>query len=378
MRVYFLPRPAQAMGVQQGRAMPADTPPPTPASVSLKGIINTNDDPFRCAACLELIECGGDVVMSYCCGKSECVKCDNAGKSYDEKADRCLLCNTTNISGIGTIKKQAKKGHAWAQTALGGRYVRGDEVMHSLYDAVRWFRKAAAKGHPGAMLNLSFSCRMGEGCCRDLVEARDWAQKAAIFDHFKNGSISELALIAIEYSLSGKRDEAQSTLSAMLEMDTEKFASSAATQHNLGCLYYRAGDNSSALKWFSKCGMQGEYSVNAACCAMKCCRKLQRYAEAKLWLSIASSSWARHGIPDTWAEIVPHLQQRLRTLRQSCKVCSAPLHRVNRKLCKGCTAYCYCSRDCQKVHWNRSEDGHREECKRVTELKEKLAVKNSR
>ena len=340
------------------------------SSHPLKGILNANGDPFRCASCLKNIGyCDGSVI-SYCCGKCVCANCSNAGKSYDE-AKRCRLCNSTTVNSIGLIKKQAKKGHAWAQTALGVKYDQGKKVTHSFYDSVRWYRKAAAKGHPGAMLNLSISCRLGEGCSRDLVEARAWAQKVVVCgsDRFKDIGIGELALIGVEYYHSGKRDEAQSALSAVLEMDIEKLATSATTQCNLGCLYDNAGDYSSALKWYSTTFLNQDYGADAAYYAMDCCWKLQRLAEAKLWLSFGSRA-GQKGIPDDWTRNIPRVQQRLRNLRQSCKVCSAPLDRSNRKLCKECKAYCYCSRECQKVHWNRSEDGHREECKRVTELRE--------
>ena len=342
----------------------------TPASLSLKGILNTNDDPFRCATCLESTECGREVVIKYCCGKVVCMDCCKAGKNIDRNSGRCLLCHATNIGSIGLLKKQAKRGHPWAQAQLGLESERGKKLAQSHYEAVRWYRKAAAKGHPGAMLNLSFSCRQGEGCNRDLAEAKAWAQKAARIDDFRDDSIGELALIGMQYYQSGKRDEAQSTLSAILEMDTEKFATSLATQYNLGRLYHRSGDDASALKLFSKCAMQGGYGADAAaCCAIECCWQLQRVAEAKFWLPFAKIG---EEIPDFLAGKVPDFQQHLRDLRQSCKVCSAPLDRSNRKLCKGCKAYCYCSRDCQKAHWNRSEDGHREECKRVTELEETL------
>ena len=358
--------------------MPADDPPPSPAAlVSLKGIYNTNDDPFRCATCLESMECVRDVVINFCCGKAACVECALAGKFFEEQPGRCLLCNTTNIISIGLMKRQAKKGHAWAQARLGVEYHQGNSLAQSFYDAVRWYRRAAAKGHPGAMLQLSSACRVGKGCSRDLAEARTWAQKAAIFDHFKNGSISELALIGVDCYECDKIDEVQSTLSAALEMNVENMATRVETQYHLGLghLSALAGDDSSALNLFSKCVLHGDFRsdmmpvADVASGAMGVSWKLQRLAETKLWMSFVR---ARHGISDTWAKIVSPIQQGLRDLRQSCKVCSAPLDRANRKLCKGCKAYCYCSRECQKVHWNRSEDGHREECKRVTELKEEL------
>ena len=195
-----------------------DASPPTPASLSLKGIFNTNDDPFRCATCLESMGCVRDVAINFCCGKAACVECDDAVKSYDEKADRCLLCNATNISSIGLMKKRAKKGHAWAQARLGVEYLQGNSLAKSFYDAVRWYRRAAAKGHPGAMLQLSIACRVGKGCSRDLAEARTWAQKAAIVDHFKGAAIHQLSIIGVDYYESGELDEVQSILSAVLEI----------------------------------------------------------------------------------------------------------------------------------------------------------------
>ena len=361
------------MGVQQGRAMPADTPPPTPASVSLKGVLNTNDDPFRCVVCLGSVDLATGFIINCCCGKAACDKCDDAGKSYDERADRCLLCNATNTKTIGLLKKQAKRGHAWAQLDLGAKYAKGEKVTHSHYDAVRWYRKAAAKGHPFAMLNLSMNCRDGEGCSRDLVEARTWAQKATIFDQFKDDAIHEMSRIGVRYHESGDHDEAQSTLSAILEMDIENVATTAETQVNLGCLYYNLQEYPSALKWFTAAFLHQDH--DAACDAMDCCWQLKRLAEAKFWMAVATRTNAKPGDVydgDVFIDNIPNVQSSLQALRQSCTVCCAPLDRSNRKLCKGCKTYCYCCRDCQKVHWNRSEDGHREECKKVTELEEKM------
>ena len=115
------------------------------SSHPLKGILNTNDDPFRCATCLESMGRGRDVIIIYCCGKAVCMNCSNAGKSYDERADRCLLCNATHTRTIDLLKKQSKRGRPWAQAQLGIEYHRGNTFTQSYYEAVRWYRKAAAK-----------------------------------------------------------------------------------------------------------------------------------------------------------------------------------------------------------------------------------------
>ena len=53
-----------------------------------------------------------------------------------------------------------------------------------------------------------------------------------------------------------------------------------------------------------------------------------------------------------------------------CAHCSVELAKAMR--CSQCKTVCYCSRECQKMHWNRKKDGHREDCKGAMELKQKM------
>ena len=350
--------------------MTTDTQPP--ASLHpLKGILNTNDDPFQCAACFGSIGSDYDDCTSVhiCCGKMICGKCDLEGTVYIEKTDRCCLCNSTNIASIGLIKKQAKKGNAWAQHGLALSYHNGNDLTKSSYEAFRWFRKAAARGHPEAMINMSVLCRTGEGRSRDLAEAWAWAQKAYLHGKplFEDAVIDQLAIIGIDFGRQKKYGEIDSILTEMSDIGVDK-ASTVRTQNNVGCLYYNTGDFPSALVMFTKSAFQ--HDAGSAFDAMDCSWKLNRLAEAKFWMNLASR--LADGQELVQSNFLPGVQEQLRTLRKTCKVCSVPLNTTARKLCKGCKAYCYCSAACQKEHWDRTEDGHREECKRVTELKEQL------
>ena len=332
------------------------------ASLSLKGVVNTNDDFLRCATCPQLFQ--GDEIMFLCCGKEICGECDEAGAGYDEGADHCLFCNATgNIGRIGLNKKQAKRGHAWAQYELGSRYDFGrDGVTKSAFEAVRWYRKAASQDHPVALLALSHHLRRGTGCTRNLLEANVFLEKA-----LTTGCLSSehLAHVGTAFYSLRRYEEAINILLPLAESGMSKACKF------LGNAYYRSEAYNEALTWYIEAYSQGEKRAFVAYGAMACCWKLDRFAEAKFWTTFPDLT-ACTGV-NIFGKSLPNVQSSLRALRQTCKVCGVSLNTDTRKLCKGCKAYCYCSRDCQKVHWNRSEDGHREECKKVMEMKKDSA-----
>ena len=53
----------------------------------------------------------------------------------------------------------------------------------------------------------------------------------------------------------------------------------------------------------------------------------------------------------------------------TCGGCGAVLSGKPRKICKGCLTQTYCDRSCQKIHWNKKEASHREECEQLRSQK---------
>ena len=119
-------------------------------------------------------------------------------------------------------------------------------------------------------------------------------------------------------------------------------------------------------------------AVESALCASDCYTHIEHYALSKLWLSVAckTSSGFRcfkkmtDGTfePTAWSrfkELRDEIRAKLREISDSCGGCGAALEGDTRQYCRGCKAFCYCSRECQKLHWNRADadGGHRAECK---------------
>ena len=66
------------------------------------------------------------------------------------------------------------------------------------------------------------------------------------------------------------------------------------------------------------------------------------------------------------------LGANFRDVRDSCGGCGAEFDGKDRKYCRECRTFCYCSRDCQKLHWNCKKNGHREDCLGLKELKKQM------
>ena len=95
--------------------------------------------------------------------------------------------------------------------------------------------------------------------------------------------------------------------------------------------------------------------------------------EANFWFNLISKNDLTPD--DLLQELMENTDRCLRELRNSCGGCSIKLEGDRRQYCRQCRTYCYCSRECQKLHWNRT-GGHRSECMAVRALKEKMKTKS--
>ena len=388
----------------------------------LKGIVNTNDDPTRCAGChlcIDWYDENGIIILT-CCGKTLCTACDDEeGYSMASgKPLRCIFCREPATLGlslkevVSRTKKNAKRRHAWAQLALGRIYSGGRlSVSQSTFEAKRWFEKAAKQNHPVAYFELASifydqyfrSKPLGmaeEGSSQDaLSNARHYADMALSADISQSSPfvihMCHLLLVSVakkyfaeafvyKEQLGDKNRHAKLMLSIeILEPiatnERKRNRDLYDSQYSLGRSYHAIGNFTASRKWclssFLANDDNGEYLPSIG--VLVSCANLELLAQVKVWIGIVSAiPFPLSLTNDERGNCVMNLVQAkrdLRKIRGFCGFCGSSFSTgVERKLCSGCRALCYCSRDCQKMHWNRKKDGHREDCKGAVELKQKL------
>ena len=279
---------------------------------------------------------------------------------------------------MGSLKRNAKKRHAWAQFELSTVFDFGKaRVPVSPTDSFRWAERAAGQGHPYAILNTGLNHVMGYGCRRNPSKARLFLERASAFELTLENSQGSLLELANEYrkiDTIESREEAKSILLPLLDSD---FVSSEA-HCSLGFIYHSEGvlqDAYGHYVQYAIASADAEAVHHVALNATICKEALGDLAQARFWagrVKIADMSFSSaEERKDALVELL-HFRRQFRELRDTCGGCGAEFQGKERKFCRACRTFCYCSRECQKMHWNRKNDGHRKDCKATTELKKKM------
>ena len=382
---------APALTPAEAVALLETVPPPT----SLKGIVSTNDDPGKCALCISPNALNNPFGFEYlprlCCGKRVCLACIgadancelNCGYALDLLGERrCTFCNG---KASEDVQKAALSREPWAQYSMGIFHCDLGGTPALLNEAFACMVQAASRGHPQAFLKLSDLCRGEKGHPCDLTAAKAFAKKARslhpdlrlesnkalmdiAMDHLQDGAVEEVMGILSDIAKEADRDALDGDLCDRIAVTAHKIE-----QHQL------AGDMSAR----SFC----HGAVEMALCASDCYFLSENYALGKLWLSVACKTKSGYdcavervyGTVEQmgWSNCKQRrdeIRTELREIRDSCGGCGDALEGDTRKYCRGCMAFCYCSRKCQKLHWNRSDadGGHRTECKEVQDQARKI------
>lgn len=357
---------------------------PSSSPSVLRGIVSTNHDPGKCVVCSKSVTLeSGEYTWQRCCGKTLCLDCGGANTAayYTDLlgASRCSFCNVTVSKAFSVEKNEAHLGKPWAQ------YSYAYEQVSKEY-ACWWREKAAKQGHPWACLEMAKSYLGGkDGCSRDLQTAKLYAEKAKALYSGVGLSADRLLL---DIAADCIKEQAVERATAILtDITNESNITSRTSRDYFLCykastLLYDLGKYRLAAMMCTDAFCLGQ--VRSAAHASAAYLASKDYALCKLWLSVAcqteNSCMICHPEEEKLEGMLrayfksdrDGIRSELRNARDSCGGCGAALEGDMRKYCRGCKAYCYCSRDCQKMHWNHKEDSHRDECKEAGEHWEKI------
>ena len=317
----------------------------------------------------------------------------------------CSLCrapvsNNSPKDNVSRLKKHAKKGQPWAQFELARAYT----CEKSIFESKRWLEKAAKLNHPGAIYRFGTMHLCGDrdfGCDIDISKARgvfdhllshSWASSSPFFTEGCHLALVTIGIEIIERAIANEDPRGFETAIAILDpiatVEQAKKRDAIDAQYQLGRAHAYTGNMALAKSWcmssfFCKLG-DPECSANTgapAVGALICCKRMGLWAQVKVWDDVAKAIPLLPTLSnDERGKRVMQLVQAkryLRKIRGYCGFCGSLFSTTaERKLCRGCHALCYCSRECQKKHWNRNENSHREDCKASMVLK--VTLKNAR
>ena len=268
-------------------------------------------------------------------------------------------------------KKRSNEGFAWAHRFLGSLHQAGMPpfVPQSDEKAFRLFEKAAEQDHPDSCIWHVGRLIAGFGCKRNLEKARVTFEKAVRIPFqydYKEVLLTGNNLATALFG-NGEIEKGHSVLSAM-----EKFADKAGGEA-LGVMsvFY---DQVEDFEGFWRVNKKLSESPDACpFSALSGALNTDNFCLARMWYGVSSKVELGNDevLGKSRKSLLKSTHEALCRLRQKCAWCGISLDRSNRKMCKGCKAYCYCSEACQEAQWNAKEDDHKSECQKAMEVKKK-------
>ena len=200
--------------------------------------------PDPCSICMENV-CLLDIQtyqIGMCCGKvihKKCMQDLKESELNNTTKNSCPMCRSMNQKPgskeeIKRLRKWVKRGRAFAQAMLGGRYMRGVGVKQDSKRAVILYRLAAAQGHCQSQYNL--------GCYYRQLNGFAANEKQSI----SNGGVDHDFLAVEFFSLAAEQGHAEA-------------------QFNLGNLYGKGvgveKSLSKAHEWLVKAAARGQQNA---------------------------------------------------------------------------------------------------------------------
>ena len=284
----------------------------------------------------------------------------------------CSVCgDATFFAARGETKRHVRrlaKRVPWAALIMGtSKYDSGEYVAGSSYDAVRHLRRAASAGSPEALFHLGRHLADGAGCIQSIPDALVCLERCLIIDPV--GYMDCVMDVMLRLAAKAIQDQSFDLAEDILEKLSTK--GHGFGQYLLGSLY-----DDPLIPQGSE--MEGKYwqllsVLNGNNCTFLVAREFfwqDKLPQARLFLKLDKGP--SDNSEDCIREDYEDLRDRLRGIKEYCSWCGLPLPtKRDRMTCRQCRAVCYCSRSCQKFHWNcRSlEDSHRNDCKDVAMIK---------
>lgn len=105
-------------------------------------------------------------------GLSSCAVSGSTARKHNN------VVSEKEFSYIGSVRKAAERGDAYAQYNLGLLYSSGQDVPQSDSKAAHWYHQAAAQGFADAQFALGVMYYYGRGVTKDYSKAVRWFRRA--------------------------------------------------------------------------------------------------------------------------------------------------------------------------------------------------------